>query len=127
MTFSVNVPSVDLVKETDYCGIISGSKADKVATCKFKVFYGLLQTAPLIEQYPVNLECKIVQILDVGSHELIVGRIEEAYVSEECLTDGRPDITKIKPIVFAEMGYYGLGEALARSHSVGKELLPPSV
>ena len=126
MTFSVNVPSADLVKETDYCGIISGTKADKVATCGFKVFYGILQTAPLIEQFPVNLECKIVQILDVGSHELIVGRIEEAHVSEECLTEGRPDVEKIKPIVYAGQRYYGLGRVLASAFTAGKELLPPS-
>ncbi|MFC1921177.1 hypothetical protein ACFLYQ_05585, partial [Chloroflexota bacterium] len=53
MTFSVNVPSADLVKETDYCGIESGSKADKVAVCKFDVFYGKLETAPMVEQCPV--------------------------------------------------------------------------
>ena len=122
MTFSVNVPSEELVKETDYCGIVSGTKEDKTAVCDFKVFYGVLQTAPLIEQYPVNLECKIVQILDVGSHELIVGRIEEAYVSEECLTDGRPDVAKIKPIAFAGRGYYGLGEMMASAFTIGKEL-----
>lgn len=120
MTFSVNVPSAELVKETDYCGVISGTKADKAAFCNFKVFYGALQTAPLIEQFPINLECKIVQILDVGSHELIVGRIEEAYISEECLTDGKPDIAKIKPIAFAGMNYYGLTDALAGAFTTGK-------
>ena len=40
MTFSVNVPSVDLVKETDYCGLVSGSKVNKVEACQFNVFYG---------------------------------------------------------------------------------------
>ncbi len=57
LTFSVNVPSVDLVKETDYCGVASGAKVDKVADCKLKVFYGKLETAPLVDQFPVNLEC----------------------------------------------------------------------
>jgi flavin reductase (DIM6/NTAB) family NADH-FMN oxidoreductase RutF len=47
-TFSVNIPSADLVKETDYCGIISGSKVNKLDACKFTVFYGKLGTAPLI-------------------------------------------------------------------------------
>ena len=48
MTFSANIPSTDLVKETDYCGIAAGSKVDKVEVCKFKVFYGKLENAPLI-------------------------------------------------------------------------------
>ena len=88
-TFSVNIPSVELVKETDYCGMVSGSKADKVRACRFEVFYGKLGNAPLIGQCPVNLECRVVQILNLGSHSLVIGRIEETYVSEECLTDGQ--------------------------------------
>ena len=56
-TFSVNIPSVELVKETDYCGIVSGRETDKVADCKFNIFYGKLATAPLISECPVNLEC----------------------------------------------------------------------
>ena len=117
-TFSVNVPSAGLVKETDYCGVVSGSKTDKVAECHFKVFYGKLETAPLIEQCPVNLECKVVHILDVGSHELVVGRIEETYISEECLTDGRPDVNKIKPFVFAGRQYQAFGEVVGRAFTV---------
>jgi len=124
MTFSVNVPSVDQVKETDYCGIVSGSKADKVADCHFKMFYGKLETAPMIEQCPVNLECKVVHILDVGSHELIVGRIEETYISEDCLTDGKPDVNKIKPIIYVTQSsrYRALGEVVASAYTIGREL-----
>ena len=118
MTFSVNVPSSDQVKETDYCGVVSGSKVDKVAECRFKVFYGKLGTAPLIDQCPVNLECKIIQILDVGSHELIVGRIEEAYISDNCLTDGKPDVNKVKPIVYAGQKYMTLGEVVLGAFTV---------
>ena len=122
MTFSVNVPSVDLAKETDYCGVVSGSKTDKVADCHFKVFYGKLTTAPMIEQFPVNLECKVMHILDLGSHELVVGRIEETYISEECLKDGKPDVNKIKPIVYAGRRYMALGEAVGGAFTIGKEL-----
>ena len=128
MTFSVNVPSIDLVKETDYCGIESGSKADKVAVCKFKIFYGKLETAPLIEQCPVNLECQVMHMLDVGSHILVVGRIEENLVSEECLTDGKPDIDKIKPITYVTgpaLRYQALGEYMGKAFSIGLDLKRP--
>ena len=123
LTFSINVPSSNLVKEADYCGIISGSKVNKVDVCKFKVFYGKLKNAPLIEQCPVNLECSVVHILNLGSHSLIIGKIEETYVSEICLTDGKPDENKIKPVIFStSRQYYALEEFLADAFSIGSEL-----
>ncbi len=126
LTFSVNVPSVDQVKETDYCGIESGAKADKVEVCQFKIFYGNLDTAPLIEQCPVNLECKVLHMLDVGSHFLVVGRIEETHISEDCLTDGKPDVDKIRPIsyVVTQSGrrYQTLGEVVGKAFGAGREL-----
>ena len=125
LAFSVNVPSSDMVRETDYCGSISGSKVNKIEVCQFKVFYGKLDNAPLIEQCPVNLECKVVHILDLGSHSLVVGRIEETHVSESCLTDGKPDVNKIKPLIYVTSParhYQVLGEVVAKAYSIGEEL-----
>ncbi len=125
MTFSVNIPSLDLVEEADYCGLASGAKVDKVAVCRFKVFYGKLNSAPLIEQCPVNLECNVVHILDLGSHSLIVGRVEETYISESCLTDGKPDVNKIKPFLFTsepDRKYLAIGQFIAKTGSVGRGL-----
>lgn len=95
MAFPLNVTSKDYAVETDYCGIISGSKTNKVVDCGFKIFYGDLAGAPMIEEYPVNLECKVDRILNLGSHYLIIGEIIETHVSEDCLTDGKPDVRKI--------------------------------
>ena len=123
-TFSINVPSEDQVAETDYCGIVSGTRQDKAADCNFNVFYGQLKTAPLIEQCPLNLECKVVHILNLGSHALIVGQIEETHVSEACVTDGLPDVDKLKPIIYssgAQKRYHGLGAPLAKAFSVGQD------
>ncbi len=110
--FSVNIPSVKQVKETNYCGVVSGANADKTKQCGFNVFYGHLKNAPLIEQCPVNMECKVEHILELGSHLLIVGRVEGTHVSKKCLTDGHPDVTKIQPLIFVTpppMQYYALG------------------
>jgi flavin reductase (DIM6/NTAB) family NADH-FMN oxidoreductase RutF len=124
MAFSVNIPSADLVKETDYCGLASGARIDKAADCHFRVFYGKLKNVPFIEQCPINHGCEVVQILNLGSHELIVGRIVESHLSEECLTDGRLDLAKVNPILFAGFGYCGIGPELGRAFSCGKEINP---
>ena len=126
-TFSVNIPSSDMVREADYCGITSGSKVNKVEVCRFTVFYGKLGNAPLIEQCPINLECKVTHILDLGSHALVVGRIEETHISKSCLTDCKPDVNKIKPMTYImspATQYQALGEVLAKAFSIGKRLKP---
>jgi flavin reductase (DIM6/NTAB) family NADH-FMN oxidoreductase RutF len=124
-TFSVNVPNAKQAKETDYCGIVSGLKEDKVQACDFSVFYGKLKNAPLIEQCPVNLECKVVHMLYLGSHTLVIGQIEEVYVSEECITDGEPDPRKIDPIMYitgTHKFYCKLGESVGPAFKIGLEL-----
>jgi len=123
-TFSINVPSVNMVKETDYCGIVSGAKTDKVADCKFNVFYGNLKTAPMIDQAPVNLECKVGQMLNLGSHAMVIGQVEEVHVTDSCLTDGHPDIEKMKPFMWligAKSEYREFGKRIATAFSVGKQ------
>jgi len=124
LTFSINTPSIDLVRETDYCGIASGAKVDKVKVCQFKVFYGNLKTAPMIEQCPLNLECKVVQILNLGSHSFVIGQVEGTYVTESCLTDGKPDVNQIKPIIFnlESAEYIAFGEVIAKAFSIDQEL-----
>ena len=119
-TFSINVPSCDMVKKTDYCGVYSGKKNDKSQI--FKVFYGDLKTAPLIQECPLNLECKVMHYLEVGSHTLIVGEIIETYLSEDCLTNGKADPAKIDPLIYipGTVKYHRLGEDIASAFKVGK-------
>jgi len=121
-TFSVNIPSVDLVKETDYCGLVSGADTDKVKDCKFKVFYGKTTSAPLIEQCPINLECEVSHILNLGSHMLVVGKVVETHFSEDCLTDKKPDINKVRPFAFGPGGYFAIGKAFAEAFKIGWEI-----
>ncbi|MFC2038824.1 flavin reductase family protein [Chloroflexota bacterium] len=125
-TFSVNTPSADMVKETDYCGVVSGRTVDKVKDCGFEIFYGNLETAPLIEQCPINLECRVVNILNLGTHSFVIGEVKGSFVSENCLTDGKPDVNKIKPMIFnLESGEYSaFGEFVAKAFSIGLELKP---
>jgi flavin reductase (DIM6/NTAB) family NADH-FMN oxidoreductase RutF len=124
MAFSVNIPSVDLVKEADFCGLVTGAKVDKVKRCKFNVYFGKLDKAPLIEQCPVAHACEVVQILNLGSHELVIGKIVETYVSDECLTNGRPDANKMRPFFYLGGGYSAVGASLGLAFQVGKAVSP---
>ena len=120
-TFSVNMPSQEMVRQTDYCGIVSGSKEDKSSL--FKTFYGGLETAPMIEECPLNMECKLVSTIDMPKHDVFVGEIVQTYIDEECLAGGKPDFAKIQPILFViAADYFRLGDRLASAWSVGKEL-----
>lgn len=120
-TFSINVPSAELAKTVDYCGIYSGKTRDKSKL--FKVFYGNLKTAPLIEECPVNLECKMIHSLDLGSHKLFVGEIVETYLSEDCTSNGKADPVKIDPLIYspAVQNYHRLGEVVGRAFHMGKD------
>lgn len=119
-TFSVNVSSSAMVKKTDFCGLYSGNDRDKSQT--FKTFYGELKTAPLIQECPVNLECKVIHYLDLGSHTLVVGEIIETHY-DGCLTDAKADPRKIDPLIYipGTMKYHRLGEAIATAFQIGKE------
>ncbi len=121
-TFSVNMPSVDMVKETDYCGLFSGKNTDK--STLFETFYGKLKTAPMIKSCPVNMECKLIKTVDFPRHDIFIGEVVATYCDEENLTDGIVDFAKVRPIMFVmnDTGYWKLGERFADAWSVGKAL-----
>jgi flavin reductase (DIM6/NTAB) family NADH-FMN oxidoreductase RutF len=116
-TFSLNVPSTCQVVETDYCGVVSGAKLDKSGV--FRSFYGKLKTAPMAEECPVNIECSLFQSVDCGSHVLYIGDVIEIYSDKSCITDGKPDIEKIRPIVYSGSSYFECGKKIGRAFSDG--------
>lgn len=121
-TFSVNIPSADMVEVTDYVGIYSGKKVDKSKL--FDVFYGVLETAPMINEAPLNHECKLVKIIDeLRTSEIFLGEIVKTYINEECLTNKGPDIKKLDPIIFSvyDNNYWKVGEHLGKAWKVGRK------
>lgn len=121
-TFSVNIPPVSLVKETDYCGIVSGRNHNKADL--FKTFYGKLNTAPLIEQCPINMECQLIQTVDLPTHDIFIGKITNTYADEAVLTNGIVDFEKVQPILFVmnDQTYYGIGKKIAKAWNIGNQL-----
>jgi flavin reductase (DIM6/NTAB) family NADH-FMN oxidoreductase RutF len=118
-TFSLNVPSTRDVVAADYCGIVSGSKEDKSAV--WTTFYGKLGTAPMAQECPVSIECRLFKSVDCGSHLLIIGEVVEVHAHASCVVDGKPDTEKTSPIVYAQSAYWNVGAPAGRAFSIGKE------
>lgn len=121
-TFSVNIPSVQIVKKTDYCGLVSGKNIDKSAL--FKTFFGKLETAPMIEECPINMECTLARTIDFPKNDVFVGEIVATYCDDAIFTDGIEDFSKVQPILFVsnDKSYWKIGERLAKAWDIGKEL-----
>jgi flavin reductase (DIM6/NTAB) family NADH-FMN oxidoreductase RutF len=120
-TFSVNLPSEPQVEITDYLGMTSGAKVDK--SVLFTVSYGELETAPLIDETPVSMECRLLEHVELPTHDLFVGEIVATYADVGVLTNGHIDIARLRPLLFdmASKRYWSLGEPVARCWSVGKD------
>ncbi len=120
-TFSINIPSADMVANVDYCGIYSGHKVDKSQI--FEVTYGKLKTAPLIQECPLSLECNVIHSVDIGSHILFIGEIMETYIETECMTAEKADPAKIDPLIFipGAKQYQRLGDVVGKAWDIGKK------
>lgn len=120
-TFSVSLPSEDMVEITDYCGIVSGKKTDKSEV--FDLFYGELETAPLIRNCPLSIECELVEIVESASNEIFIGEIIAIYTEEKYLAEGKLDFGKMKPLILSQpdTAYWSLGEPVAKAWSIGKK------
>ncbi len=120
--FSVNIPSEDLVVETDYAGMVSGKKTDKSEL--FEIFHGELENAPMIKACPINMECRLYDIYDTPTHDLFIGEIVETHADESVLTEGKVDLAKLKPLLFdmSSIKYWSVGNTVANCWKVGKRL-----
>ena len=120
--FSINVPSVDMVAVTDYVGLVSGSRVDKSKL--FEFFYGELEAAPMIRQCPLNIECRVERTVDLPTNSFFIAEIINIYCNEEFLTDGKPDVAKIKPFVLTmpDNRFWSIGENIGRAWDAGKQL-----
>ncbi|WP_407281706.1 flavin reductase family protein [Methanolobus sp. WCC1] len=121
--FTISIPSEDYVKETDYFGIASGRDEDKLEKMGLTPIKSEVVYAPFVEEFPVILECKLVQSFELGLHTQFVGEIMDVKADESVLDEkGNPDIRKIRPIIYSpERSYYGLGDFLGKAFSIGME------
>lgn len=121
--FTINIPSDQYAVQADYCGMVSGKKADKFAETGLTPVRSALVNAPYIEELPLVLECKLVHQIELGLHTLFVGEILDVKANEEVLDDkGVPDVEKLKPFFYApeDNAYYGTGKRLGDAFSIGQ-------
>ena len=118
--FSVNIPSSDLVKETDYCGMISGRDTDK--SDLFTPFYDQDTLAPMAKECPLSFVCKVCDSTKIQGFTMFFGEIVAAYADQNCVTEGRPDPMKIDPIIMMGFHYCNLDGVIGRPFSEGQKL-----
>ena len=120
--FSVNIPSTQLVKEMDYCGIVSGKETDKSSV--FNAFYDEAGSAPLIDECPLVFLCRVCDTKSIRGFTMYFGEIVAVYVNEECVLDGKPDAKKLDPIIMMGMSYCSLDRVIGQPFAEGKKFVP---
>jgi flavin reductase (DIM6/NTAB) family NADH-FMN oxidoreductase RutF len=118
--FTVSFADERTVAESDYFGLVSGNKvSDKVARVRFTVTPSPNVDAPIINEYPLTLECRVVSFED----GMLIGEVVNQSADESILTDGKVDLAKLKPIVFdaAGMCYRAVGDSVGQAWGSGKK------
>ena len=121
--FTISVPSEDQVKQADYFGMVSGRDVDKFSAAGLTPVKSELVDAPYVEEFPLVLECRLLNAVEIGLHTQFIGEIMDVKAEAEFLgDDGLPDIEKVRPIIFAPEGrsYHGVGKYLGKAFSIGK-------
>lgn len=85
MEFVVNLPCKDLVREVDFCGVRSGRQVDKIKELGFTLEDASIVCAPILKQCPVALECKVKDIISLGSHDLFIAEVVALQVEDRLM------------------------------------------
>lgn len=126
-TFSINIPDTSLIEKADFCGLVSGSEVDKAAL--FTTIYGELNTAPMIEECPVSLECEVVKEFCIEQRQIFVGKVAATYIQDDFIDtagDGTTlaQMTAFDPIIYGlDNLYYSIGTPIGTGFSEGQRLL----
>ncbi|MBC7230757.1 MAG: flavin reductase family protein [Actinobacteria bacterium] len=121
--FVVNVPSSDLWRAVDMCGMVSGRDQDKFALAGLSRGRAAEVGAPLVEECPLNIECRVSASLPLGSHTLFVGLVLAVHLEEECMGEkGNIDVEEFRPYVLNHREYWSMGRRLGAFGETASEL-----
>ena len=126
--FTVNIATVDIMTEADYCGISSGKDIDKFAETGLTKMPSKVIKAPIIRECPLNLECRLVSATMVGRTNHFVGEIMETHIDTDKLKDpekyGSVDISMFNPLIYigGAREYRRIGEKVGDAYSIGNKI-----
>lgn len=113
--FVVNIPKAEMLRDVEYCGLVSGRNMDKCAKTSFTLVPSSKVIPSMIEECPVNLECKVKRRILLGSNIMFLAEVVFLHVDKTILDEtGGVNLGKAKPIMFnLTQTYWGIGEKLA--------------
>lgn len=126
--FTVNIATVDIMPEADYCGISSGKDIDKFAETGLTKMPSKVVKAPIIRECPLNLECRLVSATMVGRTNHFIGEIVETHIDTDTLKDpekyGSVDISMFNPLIYigGAREYRRIGEKVGDAYSIGNKI-----
>jgi len=111
--FVINLTTKDLAYATDYCGVRSGKDEDKFAKCGLTKEAAIDVKAPLIKESPVNIECRVREIKEYGSHTMFVADVLNIHADEEYMDEnGKFCLEKANPICYSHGTYFTMGKKI---------------
>lgn len=111
--FVINLTTKELVYATDYCGVKSGRDVDKFKACGLTPIPGQHVKAPMIQESPVNIECKVCEIKELGSHHMFLAEVLAVHADEQYMNDkNKFCLEKAEPIVYSHGAYLATGDVL---------------
>ena len=113
--FVINLTNEQLIKATDFCGVRSGRDVDKWKECRLTKAKADTVKCPLIDEAPVNIECKVKEIKELGSHTMFMAEVVAINVDEKYIDNkGAFDITKCDLMAYANGNYLAMGKKLGK-------------
>ena len=119
---SVSLVNRGMLEAADYCGIVKGAQTDKSGV--FKYHFGELEKAPILDDAPVSMECRVIDQLEVGNFTNYILKPIHTYVQEECLNErGKIDYEKVSPVLFEFQSaqYLSTGTVIGPCWKMGKD------
>lgn len=109
--FVVNLPSKDLVRSVDFCGVKSGRTVDKIKELSFELGKSENVSVPFLDNCPISLECKVKDIIPLGSHDLFLAEVLCVHVEEDLIDiNGKIHYEKANLICYSHGEYFGLSK-----------------
>jgi flavin reductase (DIM6/NTAB) family NADH-FMN oxidoreductase RutF len=113
--FVVNIPTVDIIRKVDHCGITSGKESDKFADTGLTPVRAEKVAPPLIGECCISMECRLTEIVPLGIHDMFLGEIVATHVADDAFdADGKIRMEIINPLGYSPMdrSYRAIGDAL---------------